>query len=246
MASDRTCTCQQVKGITGIITISLFPLLMTTELPFILAISLASGQLAGLCLAVSMAYACYHANHGDIRLQSGSGELCPQCKQPKLMDSHHCTECDQCIVGYRHHSYWLNSCIGSANAAAYILCLAGLSCTAVCQTTALLTLLVLMQGDFQLTVKLNEKYSLADEGFLFRLGLFFGIFVCASLMISSIIGCFYHLIHSFTRYKRRKMIFSHIQPSTYPEKRIEESFDSINVMNRERESAVSFTDRHIA
>jgi hypothetical protein len=33
----------------------------------------------------------------------------------------HCKECDMCIVGFDHHCYWMDKCIGKRNYGYFIL-----------------------------------------------------------------------------------------------------------------------------
>ncbi|GMI08585.1 hypothetical protein TrVE_jg7392 [Triparma verrucosa] len=41
--------------------------------------------------------------------------LCETCKIYKLRSTHHCSQCDVCVVGFDHHCNWLGCCIGHEN-----------------------------------------------------------------------------------------------------------------------------------
>jgi len=89
--------------------------------------------------------------------------------------------CGICVSGYSHHSYWLNSCIGSANTLPYLLCLAGMALTAICQVSADLLLMVLMLSGHSFALHITRKYSLLDHGYLFNLLLPFSFLVSTSI-----------------------------------------------------------------
>ena len=46
---------------------------------------------------------------------------CPKCFIPETLNIKHCTICDKCVLGFSHHCFWLNKCIGKNNNICYIL-----------------------------------------------------------------------------------------------------------------------------
>jgi len=46
---------------------------------------------------------------------------CPKCFIPQSLNIKHCTICDKCVLGYSHHCFWINKCIGKNNNIIYIL-----------------------------------------------------------------------------------------------------------------------------
>ena len=46
---------------------------------------------------------------------------CPKCFMQKTINLTHCYICDKCVIGYQHHCFWINKCIGKNNVFFYFL-----------------------------------------------------------------------------------------------------------------------------
>ena len=46
---------------------------------------------------------------------------CPKCFMQKNFNITHCYICDKCVLGYHHHCFWINKCIGKNNVVFYVL-----------------------------------------------------------------------------------------------------------------------------
>lgn len=48
-------------------------------------------------------------------------KICPHCKCVKPPKSHHCRQCNMCIVRMDHHCPWIGNCVGYNNQKAFLL-----------------------------------------------------------------------------------------------------------------------------
>lgn len=200
----RPCTCMQVRAIAGLSALALSAFAATSELPQLWMVVLLSGQTAGWTLAVSCAIWCYFARHEQRIRQRGAGALCDKCDLPSFAGSHHCETCDMCISAYSHHSEWLNTCIGSANYTAYLGGLAGLGLAAAFQTTAFIVLLVFLLQDRDTAIRINEKYSVRDHGYLFHLMMHFSLLLSAVLALVNCMNLAVRLWKIISRWWERR------------------------------------------
>ena len=236
--SHKHWSDQQTKGVAGLALLSLFAYLLTAELPFLWAILLGAGQTAGLVLAATTATCCYYTLHSSF-LVPGSGDICSLCQLPQLADSHHCPICQTCVPAYSHHSEWLSSCIGAANALSYIGCLVGLALAANCQAGSMIGLLAVMINEQEVAVRINEKYSLRDGGYLFQLTLFFSLLVSCCLVISSCLHICLHISKGAVRLRSQRLRMRRIHPTDPLQHRSnEESYDTVNMTCKAAECVI--------
>lgn len=201
---DKGWTYQQLKGVIGLGTLAFFCMILTGELKSNWAIPLGIGQGLGLLLAGISDFYCYSTAYTAQLCKSGNGTICEKCKLPRQSDTYHCEICCVCVYAYSHHSYWLNTCIGAANAATYLLCLAGLSLTALCQVCAEVALMVLMLSERSFAMHISSKYSLADQGYLFNLLLPFSFLVSSSVAIASCFNFGFHLCKDLCQWRLKR------------------------------------------
>ena len=201
MNRDKTWSCQQVRGVTGVLILSLWSFLIASELPLIWEIPLVATSLVCLIVSGITSGVCFYTDHRRYRHRSGSGALCDVCNAPISVDTYHCSICDECVPAYFHHSRWLNCCIGECNLWSYTFCVGSLFLLGACQTISQVVLLTLMIRDRATTLRLNSKYSLLDYGFLFRQTLWFFLFVSIALMLSNGCYCCKVVIVKYTRHR---------------------------------------------
>lgn len=209
---EKGWTYQQLKGVVGLGILAFFCILITGELKINWAIPLGIGQGLGLLLAGISDFYCYSTTYSASLCKSGNGTICEKCKLPRQSDTHHCEICEACVPAYSHHSYWLNTCIGSANATTYLLCLAGLSLTALCQICATVALMVLMLNNRSFAMRVTSKYSLLDQGYLFNLLLPFSFLVSSSLAIASCFNFAFYLYKDLSNQRLKKKAREIVSP----------------------------------
>lgn len=234
-----------MKGVTGLALLSLFSYLLAAELPFLWAILLGAGQAAGLVLAATTATCCYYTLHSSFQVP-GSGDICSLCQLPQLEDSHHCPICQTCVPAYSHHSEWLSCCIGAANAFSYVGCLVGLALAANCQAGSMICLLMVMLNEKEFAVRINEKYSLRDGGYLFQLALFFSLLVSCCLIISSCLRICLHISKTAVRLRSQRLRMRRIHPIeklSELHKPQEESYDTVNMTCKAAECVIPSSNR---
>ena len=180
----EVCTSQQVRAIAGLVALGLTAAASAYELPSICALALACGGVAAWLIAVICAFWCYSVKHERAR-HEGPGQLCPICRFPAGEDSYHCDLCGVCVAGFSHHSDWLNSCIGSANYPAYLGCVAGMGLAGGFQVATYLALFTVMVQDKGTMIRINEKYSIMDQGYFFHLVLYFALLVSTTLAVTN-------------------------------------------------------------
>lgn len=172
----KVYTSQQVRGVAGLVALGVSAAASAYELPDIYALVLLCGGSFTWFIAFICAFRCYNAKHDKAR-HEGPGKLCPVCHFAAGKDSYHCDFCGVCVAGFSHHSDWLNSCIGKANYPVYLGCLGSIGLAGGFQVAAYLGVLVAMVQDKATMIRLNEKYSMMDQGYFFHLVLYFALMV---------------------------------------------------------------------
>lgn len=213
-----TLTCPHPQAAVGIPLLALQSLTITFELPTVWILTFVIGQCLGLLTSVISSLLCGSVLRREAAYHCTYGTICPKCHEPRLADSYHCDVCCMCVDGYSHHSIWLNTCIGTANERVYLVCVAGLAVAALCQVSADVALMVLMLSDREFTLYLNDKYSLLDQGFLFRLLLPFCCFVSFSIAVATSYNFSFHLCRVFAKPNSHKNLtkIEPIQPISPP------------------------------
>lgn len=207
-SSNKFCSAQQARAALGITVLAVWSLVATAELPVFWAAILGTSQGLGLAIAAVCSVCCFYASPYQLSYQRGSGVLCEKCHLPSLSGTQHCEVCAVCVSGFSHHSDWLNCCIGTGNAGAYLGVVGGLALATASQTAAVVGLWALMLGNRDLAVRLGQKYALRDQGYLYHLLLLFFLLVSASLAIASLSNLVLHLCRLLSQWKRpRKPVF---------------------------------------
>jgi len=199
-------SCAQVRAILGLAVLASMSTLITSELPTSSAIPLAIGQFAGWTLAIVSALRCCFTLHSEFGLISMRNTVCEKCQMQTIAGASHCDICEVCVPAYSHHSDWLNSCIGAGNCFTYLGCLLGLGFSALCQLAAGVSLLVLSAIDKDLALRINTRYSLRDQGYLFHLLHHFSALISAVLAFSSFLGVCRHCPKAFALWKQRREV----------------------------------------
>lgn len=223
-------------------------LLATVDLPLLWALLLGCGQLVGLAVTITSALVCFYTNHNAHSNSSGSGFLCEKCQLPAFLDTHHCEICDLCIPAYSHHSHWLNTCIGACNIRAYLSGLTSLAVATGCQAASGIAILALIMQDREIGLRLKQRYSLHDKGYLFALLLTAAVLVATFTTFACVCNLSYHLFRIASKWRpRRQHKIRPIRTSSKAESSVSsiaklhsgESFESSpgeSALVRERES----------
>ena len=234
----KTCNPHQRKALVGLTVLALFVALPTAELPSLWSAILAAGQVTGLVLTAVAALKCFFTVHRDFEVSAGPVYLCAKCQIEVSSDAWHCDICDVCVAAYSHHSHWLNCCIGATNTVPYLSCLAGLGLAAVCQTAASIALFAFMLRDRELAIRVGEKYSLRDQGYLFHLFLPFSTLVSASIAIASCSNFSFHLCKLSHRPSRvRRSTIMPAEDKSFTNKQPYESIDATIAGEKQVEKA---------
>lgn len=140
--------------------------------------------------------------------------MCEKCHLLSFAGSYHCEICNLCIPAYSHHSDWLNNCIGSANSVAYLGGLAGLGLAAACQATVFIVLLVYLLQDKAAAMRINEKYSVRDQGSFFHLIMYFSLLLSAIIAIINFTNLAKRLWKITSKWCERRTIQRLLFPAT--------------------------------
>lgn len=197
-------SCAQFRAIIGLAVLASMSAVITSELPLPWEVSLGIGQLAGWGVAIFSAVRCYLAVHSKRRNLSIGSSICEKCQQQTIAGASHCDICEVCVRARSHHSDWLNACIGAENCCAYLCCLLGLGLSALCQLTAGVCLLVLSALDQDLALRVNTRYSLGDQGYLFHLLHHFSSLISAVLALSCFLTLYRHCPKALSHWKQRR------------------------------------------
>lgn len=200
---SRSWSCQQLQGIAGLTVLALVSAVLTSELPLTWEIILGAGQLASWVLAVVSAVLCHYTTHNEWEA-TGTRKICEKCQRSRMADSNHCDLCEVCVPAYSHHSDWLNNCVGACNYCSYMICLLGLGLSALCQFAAGVSLLIISAFDEGTAARINSRYSLRDQGYLFHLLHHFSSLISAVLAFSSFLSLFRNLPKALSAWKQRK------------------------------------------
>lgn len=211
----EVCTSLQIRAIAGLMTLALTAAASAYELPSMCEFVLIGGGAAAWSLAIICAFLCYFVKHERAR-HEGPGQLCPVCNSPAEEGSYHCELCGVCVAGFSHHSEWLNSCIGRANYPAYLGCLAGMGLAGGFQVAAYLALFIVMVQDKETMIRINEKYSMMDQGYIFHLILYFTLMVSVTLAATNctnlIIRIWRVMVRRLEKPNKQRAIFPMLSP----------------------------------
>ena len=50
-------------------------------------------------------------------------KICLTCNIAKPFRSHHCPDCDNCIIRFDHHCPWIGGCVGKRNYFYFFMCI---------------------------------------------------------------------------------------------------------------------------
>ena len=184
--------CRQSQGIAGLGFVAGMGLIATIDLPLIWAISLGCGQIVGLLVTITSALLCFYTNHSQYS-NTGSGFVCEKCQLPAFIDTRHCDLCNLCIPAYSHHSYWLNTCIGSCNSKAYFSGVVSLAVATGCQAASGIAIFALIVEDRALGLRLKQRYSLHDKGYFFTLLLISAVLVAVFITFACVCNLSCHI-----------------------------------------------------
>jgi len=208
----KTCTCQQLKGVAGLGFLTAVAFVIAEELPQTWLISLAIGLTVGLGLAAASAAVCFYTPHIDCGYKRGTGVLYGKCEMPALLGTYHCEVCEVCVPAHSHHSDWLNSCIGASNYSAYLLCLFSVGAIAICQLLASTVLLALIATDQDTARRIIYRYSLLDQGYLYRVSLFFHFLISVTLATTTWASFACHLSKAAFQWSEQRKTHRQAQP----------------------------------